>query len=70
MLFAIWSLTTLADDGSFVACTDLFMPGASAVEYPAETQEKSFLRKKIFFQMSLMTKLTLTLTLTDPCDNV
>jgi len=49
MLFAIWSLTTLADDGSFVACTDLFMPGASAVEYPARNTRKIIPAEKNIF---------------------
>ena len=39
-----------------------YKPGASAAE-PPETQGKLLLRRKIFFAMSLMTKLTLTLTM-------
>jgi len=35
-----------------------------------ETQEKLLLRRKIFYAMSLMTKLTLALTLNDTNDDV
>jgi len=45
------------------------MPGASAAEHSARNTKKLLLRHKIFFAMSLITKLTLILILYDPYDD-
>ena len=44
-------------------------PGASAAEYSARNTRKLLLAAENIFLMSLMTKLTLTLTLNDPHDD-
>ena len=50
--------------------TEFLKRGASAAEYPAQkATEKYFRGRIVFFRMSLMTKLTPTLTLTDHHDN-
>src|SRR6218665_661682 len=41
----------------------LWRPGASAAEHSAGKHEKLLLRRKLFFPMYLITKLTLTITL-------
>ena|SRR6218665_2239676 len=45
-----------------------FTRSASSAENSPETQEELLLRRKIFFAMYVMTKITLALTLNDPHD--
>jgi len=52
----------------FIKCR-LKMRGASAAKNSSIKLEKLLMRRKIFFAMSQMTKLTLGLTLNDPHDD-
>ena len=47
----------------------IWMPGSSAAEFSARDADKITSEAENIFAMPLMTKLTLTLTLTDPHDD-
>jgi len=65
-------VTKLPSAAEFFAAEDLAFPKSVALlrrNIQPETQEKLLLRRKIFFAMSLMTKLTLAQTLNDLNDD-